>query len=103
MVGTKTVAINLPQEELIEFCRRYQVRRLALFGSVVSDKFRPDSDVDVLVTFAPDARVGFLKLSRMQRELAQLLGYPVDLVPESGLKPLIRDDVLANSRVIYAT
>jgi len=103
MVGTKTVAINLPQEELIEFCRRYQVRRLALFGSVVSDKFRPDSDVDVLVTFAPDARVGFLRLSRMQRELAQLLGYPVDLVPESGLKPLIRDDVLANSRVIYAT
>lgn len=102
MDETKTGAIDLPQDELAAFCRRYQVTRLALFGSVVSGSFRPDSDVDVLVSFASDAQVGFLKLSRMQRELSHLLGHPVDLVPESGLKPLIRDDVLATSREIYA-
>jgi hypothetical protein len=56
----------------------------------------------VLVTFEPDARVGFLTLSRMQRELSQILGRSVDLVPESGLKPLIRDEVISSNRVIYA-
>lgn len=102
MAETVSVAIDLPQKEIAAFCRRHQVTHLSLFGSVVSDSFRPDSDVDVLVTFAPDAQVGFLKLSRMQRELSRLLGHPVDLVPESGLKPLIRDDVLATSQEIYA-
>jgi len=102
MAETESVAIEIPQNELAAFCRRHQVTRLALFGSVVGGKFTPESDVDLLVTFSPDARVGFLKLSRMQRELARLLGRPVDLVPESGLKPLIRDDVLASSREIYA-
>ena len=101
MVETESVAINLPQNRIAAFCRRHRVTRLALFGSVVSGAFSPDSDVDVLVTFAPNAQVGFLKLSRMQRELADLLDHPVDLVPESGLKPLIRDDVLASSREIY--
>ena len=102
MAEMESVAIDLPQSEIVAFCRRHQVTRLALFGSVLSGAFTPDSDVDVLVTFAPDAQVGFLKLSRMQRELARLLGHPVDLVPESGLKPLIRDDVLATSQEIYA-
>ena len=102
MAETRSIAIDLPQDEIAAFCRRHQVTRLALFGSVVSGAFTPNSDVDVLVTFDPDAQVGFLKLSRMQRELARLLGRPVDLVPESGLKSLIRDDVLATSQEIYA-
>lgn len=102
MAEMEPVAIDLPRNEIIAFCRRHKVTKLALFGSVVSDTFGPDSDVDVLVTFAPDAQVGFLRLSRMQRELARLLGHSVDLVPESGLKPLIRDEVLPDSQVIYA-
>lgn len=58
--------------------------------------------LESLVTFEPGARVGFLTLARMQRELAELLGRKVDLVPKGGLKPVIRDSVLATARVLYA-
>lgn len=94
--------IRIPQKSLESFCRRYQVSRVALFGSVLRDDFRPDSDVDILVSFAPEARISFLTLGRMKRELSELLQRPVDLVPQEGLKPAIRDEVLANSREIYA-
>ncbi len=94
--------IQIPRAQLAEFCKRYRVHRLALFGSVLSENFRPDSDVDVLVSFEPDARVGFIALSRMQRELAALFQRPVDLVPLEGVKPVILDLVLANIEEVYA-
>jgi hypothetical protein len=74
--------IPIPQAKITDFCRRYQVRSLALFGSVLRADFRPDSDVDVLVEFEPAARIGFLALGRMQRELTALFERPVDLVPK---------------------
>jgi predicted nucleotidyltransferase len=94
--------ILIPQTEITEFCRRNQIKSLELFGSVLRADFRSDSDIDILVEFQPKARVGFLAMSRMQRELAALFQRPVDLVPRDGLKPLIRDDVLANTEVVYA-
>jgi hypothetical protein len=94
--------IAVPRGQVAELCRRYQVRRLALFGSVLRNDFRFDSDVDVLVDFDPEARVGFVTLARFQRELADLLGRQVDLVPRTGLKPIIRDQVLASAEEIYA-
>ena len=94
--------IPIPKAEINEFCRRNQVKSLALFGSVLAADFRPESDIDILVEFHPEARVGFLAMSRMQRELTELLQRPVDLVPRDGLKPLIRDDILANTEVVYA-
>jgi predicted nucleotidyltransferase len=103
MAELKAIPIEIPQDKIVDYCRRFHVSRLALFGSVLGSDFDSDSDVDVLVTFKPDARVGFLTLSRMQRELTQILGRSVDLIPESGLKPLIRDEVISSSRVIYAT
>lgn len=96
------VKIRIPRQALAEFCRRYQVQKLALFDSALRDDFRADSDVDVLVTFQPTARVGFITFSRMQRELSALFGRPVDLVPMDGLKPVIREAVLANIEEIYA-
>ena len=96
------VKIKIPQRELNEFCQRYQVQRLALFGSVIGNNFRAESDVDVLVSFQPAARVGFITFSRMQRELSGLLKRPVDLVPMDGLKPVIRDSVLSNIVEVYA-
>jgi uncharacterized protein len=95
--------IAIPGDELEELCRRYRVRELALFGSVLRDDFRGDSDVDVLIEFEPDSHITLFDLSRIQRELTQLFGRNVDLVPKNGLKPLIRDDVLASSEVIFAT
>jgi predicted nucleotidyltransferase len=96
------VRIAIPKKDLNKFCRRYQVNRLALFGSVLRQDFSKDSDVDLLVSFEPDAHVGFLTLSRMQRELSDLFKRPVDLVLMDGLKPVIRDSVLANIEEVYA-
>lgn len=95
-------SIDLSQEFLIAYCREHHIRKLALFGSVTRDDFREDSDIDVLVTFETEARIGFLALAKMQRELSELLARPVDLVPETGLKPIIRDEVLNSAEVLYA-
>jgi uncharacterized protein len=97
------IQIAFLEEEIASFCRRNRIQRLAFFGSVLGERFGPDSDVDVLVDFEPDARVGFMSLSRMQRELVELLGRPVDLVPREGLKPVIRDAVLSGAKEIYCT
>jgi len=93
--------IQLPMDAIRSICERYRVRELAVFGSVLGDDFRPDSDVDFLVTFQPDARIGLLDLIGMQDELAAAIGRKVDLVPKGGLKPRIRDHVLSQAEVIY--
>ena len=85
-----------------DFCGRWKVTELSLFGSVLRGDFRKDSDVDVLVTFAPDARVGLITLSKMEQELSVMFGHKVDLVTKGGLKPLIRDEVLSQAEVLYA-
>ena len=102
MVHITSARIPVQYRQLSGFCRRYHVLRLALFGSVLRDDFRPDSDVDVLVAFEPEARVGFVTLSRMQRELSELFKRPVDLVPMDGLKPVIRESVLSSAQDVYA-
>lgn len=93
---------EIPMQELADFCRRHQIRRLAIFGSVLREDFGPESDIDILVEFEPEAQVGLVALSRMQRELSDLLHRPVDLVPQAGLKPMIRDAVLASAEELYA-
>jgi predicted nucleotidyltransferase len=95
-------SIQIPRKQLVELCRRYHVRRLALFGSVLRNDFRPDSDVDVLVLFEPDAQIGFMALGHMKRELSVLFRRPVDLVPQDGLKPVIRESVLSSAEEVYA-
>lgn len=94
--------ISIPKEKIADLCQRYQVRQLELFGSALRNDMRPDSDVDLLVEFEPDAQIGFVALSRMQRELSELFQRPVDLVPKQGLKPRIREAVLSSAEVIYA-
>lgn len=91
----------MPGEALAAFCRRHRVRRLALFGSVLREDFRPDSDVDVLVEFEPRARAGFLKLAAMELELGDLLGRKVDLRTPGELSRYFRDDVLAKAEVQF--
>ncbi|MBI4320453.1 MAG: nucleotidyltransferase family protein [Chloroflexi bacterium] len=97
-----TRSLELPLEAIRVICQRFRVRELALFGSALREDFRPESDVDLLVEFEPDAQVGFLTLARLQRELSATLGRQVDLVPKGGLKPIIRDAVLADAEVLYA-
>ncbi len=80
------VKIPLPDVELEELCRRWQVSELALFGSVLRDDFRPDSDVDVLVTFVPGAHWSLFDMVRMQKELESILGREVDLVERKAVE-----------------
>jgi predicted nucleotidyltransferase len=94
--------LDVPDQALIEYCRRNQIRELSVFGSVQRDDFRPDSDVDILVEFEEDAEIGFLALSRIRRELSAIIGRDVDLVPKDGLKTFIRQSVLDSSEIIYA-
>ena len=99
---TVAAGIELPEAEIVAICRRYQVRELSLFGSGARGEMRPDSDVDLLVDFLPDARPGLLGVSAMTRELTALLGRRVDLAVKPALKPLIRAEVLAEARLVYA-
>ncbi|CAN5146642.1 nucleotidyltransferase [soil metagenome] len=94
--------IKFDAEALAELCRRYDVRELSLFGSVLRDDFRDDSDVDILVEFKPGAPIGLFEFSDLKYALADLLGRDVDLVEKPGLKAVIRDDVLASAEVLFA-
>ncbi len=99
---TIKTAIPLPTEEIAAVCRKYEVKELAVFGSVLRPNFRRSSDVDLLVEFKPGAIVGLIKFLKLQEELESAIGRRVDLVPKRGLKPLIREEVLASARVLYA-
>ncbi len=91
---------ELPRDALAEFSRRNRIRRLALFGSALRDDFQPDSDLDILVEFEPDARVG-LRFFALQRELTELLGRTVDLNTPGFLSPYFRDQVMAEAEDLY--
>ena len=95
-------AIAIDPDAITDFCRRWNLVELALFGSVLSEDFRPDSDVDVLFDYGPEARLGWTALYDMEQELQRLFGRRVDLVSKRGLKKRIRDDVLATAVVLYA-
>jgi uncharacterized protein len=91
--------IDIPKDEIAGFCRRNRIRRLALFGSVLRDDFTPQSDVDVLVEFEPDARIG-LGFFALEEELAGILGPKVDLNTPGLLSKCFRDEVLAEAEAI---
>jgi hypothetical protein len=93
--------LNVDRKAIEDFCRRHRVRRLSVFGSVLRDDFRPDSDVDVLVEFEP-GHVPGLAFFDMQDELSRLVGRRVDLNTAAFLSPYIRDRVLAEARVLHA-
>src|SRR6266581_7433064 len=95
--------IELPQHQIAEFCRRHHIRKLSLFGSVLRDDFRPDSDVDVLVEFEPDHIPGLIRFAGMELELSKLLGgRKVDLNTPQFLSPYFRDEVLEEAAVQVA-
>ncbi|HOS03029.1 MAG TPA: nucleotidyltransferase domain-containing protein [Candidatus Hydrogenedentes bacterium] len=94
--------VTVDSEKLQTFCREHHIRKLALFGSVLRDDFRVDSDVDVLVEFEEKAEPGFIRLAAMERELTALVGRQVDLRTPEDLSPLFRDEVTGEAKVLYA-
>lgn len=94
--------LTLPKELLVKFCRKNHISRLALYGSVLRDDFKPESDIDMLIEFEPGTKVGFIKMARMENELSSILGRKVDLRTPQELSRYFRQDVLENARVEYA-
>jgi uncharacterized protein len=102
-----STAIELPMEEIAEFCDRWQVIEVALFGSVLRDDFCPESDIDMMVQFHPEAHPTFSTLDQMEVELKTIFQRDVDLITRQGIETsrnyLRRREILSSARVIYAT
>ncbi len=101
----KKLKIKIPRTKLAEFCKRWSVSEFAIFGSALSADFRPDSDVDVLVTFAPQAHVTLFDMVHMQEELKAIFGREVDLVSRRGVENsrnyIRRKNILDSAQVIH--
>jgi predicted nucleotidyltransferase len=96
--------INIPKDKIAGFCRRWKIKELALFGSVLREDFRPESDIDVLVSFEPDGGITFDNRVDMLDELAEIFGREVDLVEKDLIRnPFRRHDILTTKEVVYAS
>ena len=99
-------ALPLPEQAIQAFCDRWQVTKLALFGSILRDGFRPDSDIDILVTFASESNWSLIDHATMQQEPASLLNRAVDLVSKRAIERshnwIRRQEILTTAQVIYA-
>jgi len=95
----------IPRDKIVTFCHRWKIRELALFGSALRNDFAANSDVDLLVTFSPDAEWGLLDHIAMQHELQDMLHRPVDLVSRRALERsqnwLRRQEILSSSRILF--
>jgi predicted nucleotidyltransferase len=102
----KTTPIPWPADRIEQLCRRWKIAELSLFGSALRDDFRPDSDIDLLVRFKPDAAWSLLDQAHIERELEELLGRKVDLVSRTAIERsanwIRRREILETSRPIYA-
>jgi hypothetical protein len=99
----KPIAVDVPMEKIRDFCLKRKVKEFSLFGSVLRDDFRPDSDVDVLVVLADDATWDLFDWVDMIEELKGIFGREVDLVEKQGLvNPFRRHSILTTHEVIYA-
>ena len=97
--------VAIPYEAIAAFCRRWQITEFSLFGSVLRDDFRPDSDIDVLVTFAPDSRWGLFDLVHMEDELKDIFGRDVDLIEKTAVEQsenyIRRRQILSSYEPVY--
>jgi predicted nucleotidyltransferase len=94
--------VQIDSAALAELCARYHVRELSLFGSAARGEMRVDSDIDLLVDFLPEAETDLLDYAGLMLDLSELLARKVDLVSKNGLKPPIRNSVIADARILYA-
>lgn len=93
--------LGISRDHLAEFCQRHHIRKLSFFGSVLRDDFTADSDIDVLVEFEPDVRVGLIRLMGIELELSQLIGRKVDLNTPGFLSQYFRNEVLEEAETHY--
>ncbi|MGA2679728.1 MAG: nucleotidyltransferase family protein [Sedimentisphaerales bacterium] len=92
---------KMPRDKLIEFCKKNYIRKLSLFGSAISGKLGPDSDIDLLVEFEEGHTPGLFSIVRMEMELTGVLGRKVDLRTPDDLSKYFRDEVIRNAQLAY--
>lgn len=97
----RTLPISLPMDAIADFCRKNHIRRMSLFGSVLRDDFTPESDVDVLVEFDPQARIGLFQYVRIQDALSEMIGRTVDLHTRESLSKYFAEEVLQEAMPIH--
>jgi uncharacterized protein len=99
------LGFDWPLAAIMDFCRRWKIAELSVFGSVLRDDFRPGSDLDLLARFAPEARWSLFDHARMERELSYLLGRDVDLVSRAALEQsanwIRRNEILRTARTLH--
>ncbi|MCY3947273.1 MAG: nucleotidyltransferase family protein [Anaerolineaceae bacterium] len=96
------IRTQLPENKIREYCARQPIRRLSVFGSAARNELTPESDIDLLVEYMPDARVGLFAMSGHRRDLSEIVGRKVDLCTPRGISKYIREEVIAGARLIYA-
>ncbi|RJR14747.1 MAG: nucleotidyltransferase [Nitrospiraceae bacterium] len=100
------IQIDLPKEKIAEFCRKWKVKEFAVFGSVLRIDFRPDSDIDIIVDFEPNARISLFDLVSMTDELRMIFRRNVDLLTRGGVEQsrnyIRRKEILSSMQVIHA-
>ena len=96
------LAKHLPTNEVTAYCKTQPILRLSVFGSAAKEELRPDSDIDFLVEYLPDARVSLLDMGGHLMDFQDIVGRKVDLCTPGGLSPYIKDEILESARLIYA-
>jgi predicted nucleotidyltransferase len=105
-ISMKTISrFPMDQEKLREFCEKWRISELAVFGSVLRADFHPESDIDFLATFAPESRSSLLRREEMQGELSKIVGRRVDIVSRRGIEmsenPWRREEILSTAETVY--
>ena len=93
--------VHIDDAVIAKFCQHHRISRLALFGSVLRDDFRPESDVDILVDYEPGAGVGYIRMGEMESELSAIIGRRVELYTPAELSAYFREEVLSEAQTLY--
>ncbi len=91
----------LPEDEIREYCKGKPIRRLSVFGSAARNELTPESDIDLLVEYLPEAKIGYFELAQQEIDLSALIGWKVDLRTPNELSRFFRQDVIDNARLVY--
>ena len=99
---SELIQAHLPEDEIREYCKRQPIKKLSLFGSALRNELTAESDVDLLVEYLPDARIGLFDMGGHLMDLSEIIGRRVDLCTPNGLSQYIRDEIVESARLIYA-
>ena len=98
----ENVCVSLPEDRIREYCETQPIARLSVFGSAVRNELTPDSDIDLLVEYLPDAPVGYFSMAQHMMDFSEIIGRRVDLATPNSLSPYIRQAVLDSIELLYA-